>query len=121
VDKDGLEGEPIELSGGMKNFSFGESLENSWEDDRGLDGGLPGEQAEAEGSTRLMGEGKEEDSWGLWLGRTFEMAWEIDEDAWDRLWALMTGLTIEQARDLRIWLGEVRWLERVLGNDWILS
>ena len=93
VDKDGLEGEPIELSGGLKNFSWEDDREDHRRLDGGLDGGLLGEQALAEGSTSRVGD----EGWNRGIGRTLEVSWslELDREKVYELWATMTGLKLK--------------------------
>lgn len=117
VDKDGLEGEPIELSGGLKNFSW----EDDREDHRGLDGGLSGEQTGA--TERATGSTKQDDEgWDLGIGRTLEVSWSLDLGSGKvyELWALMTGLSVEQVKDLLQWAEESKWLRGMTGDIWNL-
>lgn len=103
------DGEPVDIS---KTVTF------NWDTDGGLYGGLPGEQAEAEGSTSRVGD----EGWDPGIGRTLEVSWsmELNQEKVYELWALMTGLSVEQVKDLLQWAEESKWLRGMTGDIWNL-
>lgn len=104
LDEVGLAAGSVDLARG---FDWGREVDQDSGLGLGLDGGLErgpdGARMEARG------------------GETWNLRLEFSAEISDETMALLMGLTIEEYRDLRQWLRERAWLERMTGLGWGLN